>query len=266
MSDFYDLSAKMKELFPSNPAADLAALQEMAGAPVKDDIAVDHINESTSVKKGSLPIDLDLQSFAKLAGLNETQKTGPAGQLKAKDAISKQPAMTTNNPTRDKLVGDSIENEDDAFTKAIDNSIGQGTIAKKIGFSPTGELYKAIYRAIKAVMPEADEAEVKKAANAAADSMQESMGEDLRMNKRGKIEYDVDYSDLPNELEDDFSMAKLKKEFERAVKNKTDAKEGKSPHPKGSKKYKAHMAAMHANETTKNSIKEELLAKLKARK
>ena len=23
--------------------------------------------------------------------------------------------------------------------------------------------------------------------------------------------------------------------------------EGKSPHPKGSKKYKAHMAAMHAN-------------------
>ena len=61
-------------------------------------------------------------------------------------------------------------------------------------------------------------------------------------------------------------MAKLKKEFERAVKNKTDAKEGKSPHPKGSKKYKAHMAAMHANETTKDSIKEQLLAKLKARK
>ena len=28
---------------------------------------------------------------------------------------------------------------------------------------------------------------------------------------------------------------------------KTDVDEGKSPHPKGSKKYKAHMAAMHAN-------------------
>tara|TARA_E500000331_G_scaffold322612_1_gene337607 strand:- start:675 stop:1463 length:789 start_codon:yes stop_codon:yes gene_type:complete len=262
MSDFYDISAKMKKLFPSNPAADLAALQEMAGAPVKDDIAVDHINESASVKKGSLPIDLDLQSFAKLAGITETQKTGPAGQLKAKDAIAKQPAMTTKNPTQDKLVGE----EDDAFTTAIDNSFGQGTIAKKIGFSPRGELTKLIYRAIKAVMPQADEAEIKKAANAAADSMQESMGEDLRMNKRGKIEYDVDYSDLPNELEDDFSMSKLKKEFERAVKNKTDAKEGKSPHPKGSKKYKAHMAAMHANETTKDSIKEQLLAKLKARK
>lgn len=217
MSDFYDISAKMKELFPSNPAADLAALQEMAGAPVKDDIAVDHINESASVKKGSLPIDLDLQSFAKLAGITETQKTGPAGQLKAKDAISKQPAMTTNNPTRDKLVGDSIENEDE-FTTAVDDTFGQGTIAKKIGFSPRGELTKLIYRAIKAVMPEAGEQDIKKAAQAAASSMEQSV------------------------------------------------QEGKSPHAKGSKKYKAHMAAMHANETTKNSIKEELLAKLKARK
>jgi hypothetical protein len=217
MSDFYDISAKMKELFPSNPAADLAALQEMAGAPVKDDIAVDHINESASVKKGSLPIDLDLQSFAKLAGITETQKTGPAGQLKAKDAISKQPAMTTNNPTRDKLVGDSIENEDE-FTTAVDDTFGQGTIAKKIGFSPRGELTKLIYRAIKAVMPEAEEQDIKKAAQAAASSMEQSV------------------------------------------------QEGKSPHAKGSKKYKAHMAAMHANETTKDSIKEQLLAKLKARK
>jgi|TARA_B110000444_G_C18807936_1_gene580997 hypothetical protein len=217
MSDFYDISAKMKELFPSNPAADLAALQEMAGAPVKDDIAVDHINESASVKKGSLPIDLDLQSFAKLAGITETQKTGPAGQLKAKDAISKQPAMTTNNPTRDKLVGDSIENEDE-FTTAVDDTFGQGTIAKKIGFSPRGELTKLIYRAIKAVMPEAGEQDIKKAAQAAASSMEQSV------------------------------------------------QEGKSPHAKGSKKYKAHMAAMHANETTKDSIKEQLLAKLKARK
>ena len=217
MSDFYDISAKMKKLFPSNPAADLAALQEMAGAPVKDDIAVDHINESASVKKGSLPIDLDLQSFAKLAGITETQKTGPAGQLKAKDAISKQPAMTTNNPTRDKLVGDSIENEDE-FTTAVDDTFGQGTIAKKIGFSPRGELTKLIYRAIKAVMPEAGEQDIKKAAQAAASSMEQSV------------------------------------------------QEGKSPHAKGSKKYKAHMAAMHANETTKDSIKEQLLAKLKARK
>lgn len=217
MSDFYDISAKMKKLFPSNPAADLAALQEMAGAPVKEDIAVDHINESASVKKGSLPIDLDLQSFAKLAGITETQKTGPAGQLKAKDAISKQPAMTTNNPTRDKLVGDSIENEDE-FTTAVDDTFGQGTIAKKIGFSPRGELTKLIYRAIKAVMPEAGEQDIKKAAQAAASSMEQSV------------------------------------------------QEGKSPHAKGSKKYKAHMAAMHANETTKDSIKEQLLAKLKARK
>ena len=67
-------------------------------------------------------------------------------------------------------------------------------------------------------MPEAGEQDIKKAAQAAASSMEQSV------------------------------------------------QEGKSPHAKGSKKYKAHMAAMHANETTKDSIKEQLLAKLKARK
>ena len=73
----------------------------------------------------------------------------------------------------------NVGEEDDPFIKSIDNSFGKGPVARQIGFSPTGELYKAIYRAIKAVMPEADEAEIKKAANAAADSMQESIGEDM---------------------------------------------------------------------------------------
>ena len=65
MTDFYDMSAKMKQLFPSNPEADRAALTAMANAPVKEDVKADYINESANVKKGSLPIDLDLQSFAR---------------------------------------------------------------------------------------------------------------------------------------------------------------------------------------------------------
>jgi hypothetical protein len=41
--------------------------------------------------------------------------------------------------------------------------------------------------------------------------------------------------------------------------------EGKSPHKKGTPKYKKHMAAMHAEESTqKSSIKEELFRKLAA--
>tara|TARA_A100001035_G_scaffold255205_1_gene229608 strand:+ start:4998 stop:5909 length:912 start_codon:yes stop_codon:yes gene_type:complete len=90
-----------------------------------------------------------------------------------------------------------VGEEDDPFIKAVDNSFGKGTIARKIGFSPTGELYKAIYRAIKAVMPEADEAEIKKAANAAADSMQESISEDMNaiVAKQGKKKHGQKYMD-----------------------------------------------------------------------
>ena len=179
MSDFYEMSAMMKELFPSNPEADKKALMSMAGktAPVETPVVV---QESVEVQQGSLQMDKEysMSDFAKLAGvtLNETQKTGSAGQLKGKDKFTKSSKPGGNespHPARNKLVGE----DDDAFTKAIDNSFGQGSIAKKIGFSPTGELYKAIYRAIKAIMPEADEAEVKKAANAAANSMQESIQE-----------------------------------------------------------------------------------------
>jgi hypothetical protein len=179
MSDFYEMSAMMKELFPSNPEADKKALMSMAGkaAPIETPVVV---QESVEVQQGSLQMDKEysMSDFAKLAGvtLNETQKTGSAGQLKGKDKFTKSSKPGGNespHPARNKLVGE----DDDAFTKAIDNSFGQGSIAKKIGFSPTGELYKAIYRAIKAIMPEADEAEVKKAANAAANSMQESIQE-----------------------------------------------------------------------------------------
>ena len=40
---------------------------------------------------------------------------------------------------------------------------------------------------------------------------------------------------------------------EKGIKQKQDGGnfEGKSPHKKGTKKYKAHMAAMHANEDAK---------------
>jgi hypothetical protein len=113
MSDFYEMSAKMKELFPSNPEADKKALLAMAGgsAPVETPAVV---QESVEVAQGSLQMDKDysISDFAALAGVNLTegkQKTGSAGQLKGKDVIAKQPAMTTKNPTQDKLVGEEDE-------------------------------------------------------------------------------------------------------------------------------------------------------------
>jgi len=105
-NDFYDISAKMKKLFPPDAASDLAALQQMANAPSEAAPTVDYINESATIKKGSMPLDMDLSSFTRLAGITESQATGPSGQLKARDTINAQPAGTTSNPTQDKLVGE----------------------------------------------------------------------------------------------------------------------------------------------------------------
>ena len=170
MSDFYKMSAMMKDLFPSNPEADKQALKAMAGNP-QESVAPtkDYVQESVEVPQGSMPLGIDnVSDFAKLAGITETQKTGSAGQAKGKDPMPAKTKPTAGpeqkHPLRNKLVGE----EDDPFIKAVDNSFGQSSIAKKIGFSPTGELYKAIYRAIKAVMPDASEEEIKKAATAAS--------------------------------------------------------------------------------------------------
>ena len=124
MSDFYKMSAMMKDLFPSNPEADKKALQAMAGQPQESTAPTkNYVKESADVTEGSLSMDKDysINDFAKLAGiqLNETQKEGPAGQLKGKDAIAKQPAMTTNNPTQDKLVGEAEEDRITALERRL---------------------------------------------------------------------------------------------------------------------------------------------------
>jgi len=195
MSDFYDISAKMKQLFPSNAEADRAALTAMANAPVKEDIKVDQINESVSVKKGSLPIDLDLQSFSKLAGINEKQKAGD--QVRGSEptpTMSKPGGNETPHPMKDRLVGDSIENDEES-TEAI-----------KI--VPTGK------------DPMADL------------QMQLKRGMDLVSEGSAMIE------DAQSKMKD--MMSKLSMESKSKVKP--------------------------SNESTKNSIKQELYAKLKASK
>lgn len=177
--DYNALQHKLFAMDPTDPKEDLAKLRAQVGgdapAPAPQ---VDYIAESASVPEGSLQMDRDysVSDFAALAGirLDEKQKMGSAGQAKGKDPMPKAEPGRTKHPLKDKLVGEA---DDDAFTTAIDKSFGQGSIAKKIGFSPTGELYKAIYRAIKAIMPDASEQEIKKAATAAATSMEESISE-----------------------------------------------------------------------------------------
>ena len=114
--NFYEMSAKMKELFPSNPEADKKALLAMAGntTPVETPTVV---QESVEVAQGSLQMDKDysISDFAALAGVSLTegkQKTGSAGQLKGKDAITKSATPGGNespHPARNKLVGEAEE-------------------------------------------------------------------------------------------------------------------------------------------------------------
>jgi len=170
MNDFYKMSSMMKDLFPSNPEADKQALKQMAQAGAQEVAPTkDYIKESVSVPQGSMPLDLGMSDFAKLAGLKE-QKDGD--YARGSDATPKmsKPSSTGEqpHPLKDKLVGE----EDDPYIKAIDNSFGSSSIAKKIGFSPKGEIYKALYKAIKAIMPDADETKIKQAADAASKQME----------------------------------------------------------------------------------------------
>ena len=176
--DFHALQHKLYKMAPSNAADDLAKLKAAASGGAISDVppTKDYVNESVEVPEGSMPLDIDnISDFAKLAGVsvNETQKNGD--YARGNDPMPKAEPGRTKHPLKDKLVGEA--DDDDAFTTAIDKSFGQNSIAKKIGFSPTGELYKAIYRAIKAIMPDASEQEIKKAATAAASSMEESISE-----------------------------------------------------------------------------------------
>ncbi len=72
MEDMYKMSAMMKNLFPSTPEQDLAALKAMANAPAKEVTpTIDYTTQSAQVPDGSLQIDKDysVSDFAKLAGV-----------------------------------------------------------------------------------------------------------------------------------------------------------------------------------------------------
>jgi len=115
--DYHALQQKLFALDPTDPREDLAKLKAQAGgnapAPAPQ---VDYIAESASVPEGSLQMDrkYSVNDFAALAGitLNETQKTGPAGQAKGKDPMPAAQPGRTKHPLKDKLVGDSIAYED----------------------------------------------------------------------------------------------------------------------------------------------------------
>jgi hypothetical protein len=124
--DWNKLQHTLFEMDPTDPAEDMRKLAESASALTQKGVATDvnYVQESVEVQEGSLGLDKDysVADFAALAGvtLNESQKTGSAGQLKGKDVIKKQPAGTTKNPTRNKLVGESQNDRIAALERRIE--------------------------------------------------------------------------------------------------------------------------------------------------
>ena len=129
--DFHALQHKLFALDPVDPKEDLARLrgqaQGAAQAPVES--SVDYLQESASVPEGSLQMDRNysVADFAALAGVSESQKTGSAGQAKGSDPMPKtsKPSRTGEqpHPLKDKLVGDSIQYEDDDRISALERRI-----------------------------------------------------------------------------------------------------------------------------------------------
>ena len=141
MTDFYKMSSMMKNLFPSNPEDDKKALMNMVNKAPEEVATKDYIAETASVKEGSLSMDKDysITDFAKLAGVTEAQKTGPEGQLKAKDAFTKSSTPGGNespHPARDKLVGEE------------DNDLRRGVNILDLGDDPASLVTAGLINAV----------------------------------------------------------------------------------------------------------------------
>ena len=200
--DYNALQHKLFAMDPTDPREDLAKLRAQAGgdapAPAPQ---VDYIAESASVPEGSLQMDRDysVADFAALAGvtLNETQKHGD--YARGKDPMPKAEPGRTKHPLKDKLVGEDVPGMPPFKPAPPDKARGITPPDKARGITPPGadfgktaksvddyfkntsgltaELFKAFYRAIGRLKPDADPQDIKKAAQAAANSMQESMYE-----------------------------------------------------------------------------------------
>ena len=117
--DFHDLQQKLFDIEPTDRAADKAKMLADLGGQPQESVQVPQniVQESVDVPQGSLQMDKDysMSDFAALAGVSLTegkQKTGSAGQLKGKDAITKSATPGGNespHPARNKLVGEAEE-------------------------------------------------------------------------------------------------------------------------------------------------------------
>ena len=200
--DFHALQHKLFALDPVDPKEDLARLrgqaQGAAQAPVES--SVDYLQESASVPEGSLQMDRNysVADFAALAGVSESQKTGSAGQAKGSDPMPKtsKPSRTGEqpHPLKDKLVGDSIQYEDDDRISALERRI---------------EALEAMLSERELTKPEEKEKErIVKGMKKSRSDFEDRYGDDAESvmyataTKRAKENSSIDTSDIKNRLYD----------------------------------------------------------------
>lgn len=126
--DWHKLQHTLFEMDPVDPSEELNRLREAAQQPESLEVenTTNFVNESFDLPEGSLALDKDysVSDFAALAGVKideNNQKTGSAGQLKGTDKLKTLPAGSKKNATRNKLVGDSADN--DSRMKALEERV-----------------------------------------------------------------------------------------------------------------------------------------------
>lgn len=153
--DWHKLQHTLYNMDPTDPKEDLAKLRQQAeGGDSQPKETKDYVTESIDVQDGSLPIGVDsIADFAALAGVKLTESQKAGDYARGSDSMPKAKPGRTDHPLKDKLVGDSMDQDID------EDPLGDIASKAKAGFnvgraSPGG--VDAMKQAYKANAPEKD--------------------------------------------------------------------------------------------------------------
>jgi len=126
--DFNALQHKLFAMDPVDPREDIKKLKAQASgeAPAVASESVDYLKESASVPEGSLKMDRDysVNDFAALAGVVTEGKQQDADQIRHSEPAPKTLSKGSNkNISRDRLVGDSVDNNKDDRIAALERRV-----------------------------------------------------------------------------------------------------------------------------------------------
>ena len=113
--DWHKLQHTLYNMDPTDPKEDLAKLRQQAkGGNSQPTETKDYVTESVDVADGSLPIGVDsIADFAALAGVKLTESQKAGDYARGSDSMPKAKPGRTDHPLKDKLVGDSMDQDID---------------------------------------------------------------------------------------------------------------------------------------------------------